>query len=46
MKGYHNSYVDKNNNIIIITEVSKAYKDIMNGRRKLYIRYDLDSVEV
>ena len=49
IKGYMNSYIDKNKNIksfITVTEIGKAYKDIMNGRNTPYIRYDPDGVMV
>ena len=49
IKGYMNSYVDKNKNIksfITVTDVAKTYKEIMNGKATPYIRYDPDGVMV
>ena len=49
IKGYMNSYVDKNKNIksfITVTDVAKTYKEIMNGKDTPYIRYDSDGVMV
>ena len=49
IKGYMNSYVDKNKNIksfITVTDVGESYKEIMNGKATPYIRYDPDGVMV
>ena len=49
IKGYMNSYVDKNKNIksfITVTDVGESYKEIMNGNATPYIRYDPDGVMV
>ena len=49
IKGYMNSYVDKNKNIksfITVTDVGESYKEIMNGKDTPYIRYDPDGVMV
>ncbi len=49
IKGYNNSYIDKNKNIksfITVTAISNNYEEIMNGRSKPYIRYDPDGVMV
>ena len=45
IKGYNNSYIDKNKNIkpfITVTNVSNNYEELMNGRKSPYIRYDSD----
>ena len=49
IKGYMNSYVDKNKNIksfITVTDVGESYREIMNGKATPYIRYDPDGVMV
>ena len=49
IKGYMNSYIDKNKIIksfITVTDVGESYKEIMNGKATPYIRYDLDGVMV
>ena len=49
IKGYMNSYVDKNKNIksfITVTDVGESYKEIMNGKATPYIRYDPDGAMV
>ena len=49
IKGYMNSYIDKNKSIksfITVTDVGESYKEIMNGKDTPYIRYDLDGVMV
>lgn len=49
IKGYHNSYKDKNNKIqsfITVTNVSNNYDEIMLGRKAPHIRYDPDGVMV
>lgn len=49
IKGYMNSYIDKNKIIksfITVTDVAKTYKEIMNGKATPYIRYDPDGVMV
>ena len=49
IKGYMNSYVDKNKIIksfITVTDVGESYKEIMNGKATPYIRYDPDGVMV
>lgn len=49
IKGYNNSYIDKNKNIkpfITVTNVSNNYEELMNGRKSPYIRYDSDGIMV
>lgn len=49
IKGYINSYKDRNNNInmlVSVIEVSRTYGKIYNGRKAPYIRYDPDGVMV
>ena len=49
IKGYNNSYIDRNKNIkqfITVTEVSNNYNEIMKGKSTPYIRYDPDGVMV
>lgn len=49
IKGYLNSYVDKNKEIksfISVTDVSNNPNDIIKGRKTSYIRYDPDGVMV
>lgn len=49
IKGYMNSYIDKNKIIksfITVTDVGESYKEIMNGKATPYIRYDPDGVMV
>ena len=49
IKGYMNSYVDKNKNIksfITVTDVGESYREIINGKATPYIRYDPDGVMV
>ena len=49
IKGYMNSYIDKNKSIksfITVTDVGESYKEIMNGKATPYIRYDPDGVMV
>jgi len=49
IKGYLNSYLDKNNehkSYISVTNVSNNPKDIIEGRKGPHIRYDSDGVMV
>ena len=49
IKGYNNSYIDKNKNIkpfITVTDVSNNYDEIIKGKKIPYIRYDPDGVMV
>ena len=49
IKGYLNSYIDKNNkfqSFITVTEISDNPDDILKGRSSPYIRYDSDGIEV
>ena len=49
VKGYLNSYTDKDNKIasyIKVTDVSNNPEDIIKGRKAPYIRYDEDNVMV
>ena len=49
VKGYLNSYTDKDNKIVSyvkVTDVSKNPKDIISGIKAPYIRYDEDDVMV
>ena len=49
VKGYLNSYIDKNKNIqsfITVTDVSNSPGDITKGRKAPHIRYDTDGVMV
>lgn len=49
IKGYNNSYIDKNKNIkpfITVTDVSNNYDEIIKGKKTPYIRYDPDGVMV
>ena len=49
IKGYLNSYTDKDNKIVSyvkVTDVSKNPKDIISGIKAPYIRYDEDDVMV
>lgn len=49
VKGYLNSYSDKNKNIfdyVMVTDISDNPDDILKGRKGPYIRYDSDGVEV
>ena len=49
VKGYLNSYSDKDNKIVIyvkVTDVANNQDDIMYGRKEPYIRYDPDGVMV
>lgn len=49
VKGYLNSYTDKDNKIVSfvkVTDVSGNPKDIISGRKEPYIRYDEDGVMV
>lgn len=49
VKGYLNSYIDKNNKIqsfITTTDISNNSSDIAKGRKEPYIRYDPDGVMV
>lgn len=49
IKGYNNSYIDKNKNIkpfITVTDVSNNYDEIIKGKKTPYIRYDSDGVMV
>ena len=49
VKGYLNSYTDKDNKIasfVKVTDVSNNPEDIIKGRKAPYIRYDEDDVMV
>ncbi|MBQ9182101.1 MAG: hypothetical protein IJ134_05680, partial [Bacilli bacterium] len=49
VKGYLNSYTDKDNKIVTyvkVTDVSNNPDDIIDGRKGPYIRYDEDGVMV
>ena len=49
VKGYLNSYTDKDNKIVSfvkVTDVSNNPEDIIKGRKAPYIRYDEDNVMV
>lgn len=49
VKGYLNSYTDKDNKIasfVKVTDVSNNPEDIIKGRKAPYIRYDEDNVIV
>ena len=49
VKGYLNSYTDKDNKIarfVKVTDVSNNPEDIIKGRKAPYIRYDEDNVMV
>lgn len=49
VKGYLNSYIDKNRNIkcfISVIDISNNPDDIIKGRKEPHIRYDPDGVEV
>ena len=49
VKGYLNSYSDKDNKIVSfvkVTDVSNNSEDIVKGRKEPYIRYDDDGVMV
>ena len=49
VKGYLNSYIDKNKKIqsfITVTDVSNNPNDITNGRKAPHIRYDPDGVMI
>ena len=49
VKGYNNSYLDKNKSIkpfITVTEIADNYEEIINGRSHAHIRYDSDGVMV
>ena len=49
VKGYLNSYIDKNKNIklfISVTDISDNPNNIRNGRSEPHIRYDPDGVRV
>lgn len=49
VKGYLNSYIDKNNNIQIFVTVLDVYnnsKDFLNENKSPHIRYDEDGVMV
>ena len=49
IKGYLNSYVDKNTtfkSFITVTEISDSADDILKGRIEPYIRIDSDGIEV
>ena len=49
VKGYLNSYTDKDNKIasfVKVTDVSNNPEDIIKGRKAPYIRYDEDNIMV
>lgn len=49
IKGYLNSYIDKNKiirNFITVNEIADNPDDILNGRKTPHIRYDPDGVRV
>ena len=49
VKGYLNSYTDKDNKIVTyvkVTDISNNQDDIIDGRKGPYIRYDEDGVMV
>ena len=49
VKGYLNSYTDKDNKIVTyvkVTDLSNNPEDVIDGRKGPYIRYDEDGVMV
>lgn len=49
IKGYNNSYIDRNKNIksfITVTNVSNNFDELINGGKAPYIRYDSDGVMI
>lgn len=49
VKGYIDSYIDKNNvtrTYITVTDISKSYPEILKGSSGLHIRYDPDGMMV